>query len=52
VICLESELEPRSRVQDLVAVSRLGTTVKKTVLFSWLEGREVKYNSVTRGAPR
>lgn len=52
VICLESELDPRSRVQDLVAVSRLGTTVKKTVLFSWLEGQEVKYNSVTRGAPR
>ena len=52
MICLESEVDPRGRVQDLVAVSRLGTTVKKTVLFSWLEGQEVKYSSVTRGAPR
>ena len=43
VICLEekSDLGDEKRVQDLVARSRLGTSVKKIVLFSWLEGEEL-----------
>ena len=28
---------------------RLGTGVKKVILFSWLEGAEVRYKSLTRG---
>ena len=28
---------------------RLGSTVKKTVLLSWMEGEEVKYKSLRRG---
>lgn len=51
VICLNSpkEIENENRIQDLVARSRLGTCVKKTVLFSWLEGEDVKYRSLKRG---
>ena len=51
LICLEekSDLGDEKRVQDLVARCRLGTSVKKIVLFSWLEGEEVKYKSLTRG---
>ena len=51
VICLtdQKELGSESRTQDLVARSRLGTSVKKIVLFSWLEGEEVKYKSLVRG---
>ena len=53
VICLtdQKDLGSESRIQDLVARSRLGTSVKKIVLFSWLEGEEVKYKSLVRGAP-
>jgi len=51
VICLHSskEIENEKRIQDLVARSRLGTCVKKTILFSWLEGEDVKYRSLKRG---
>jgi len=55
VICLKSSEEMRlvteseGRVQDLVARCRLGTGVKKVILFSWLEGAEVRYKSLTRG---
>ena len=51
VICLNSskEIENEKRIQDLVARSRLGTCVKKTVLFSWLDGEDVKYRSLKRG---
>ena len=51
VICLHSskEIENEKRMQDLVARSRLGTCVKKTILFSWLEGEDVKYRSLKRG---
>eukprot|EP00092_Neocalanus_flemingeri_P028604 GFUD01031061.1.p1 GENE.GFUD01031061.1~~GFUD01031061.1.p1 ORF type:complete len:334 (+),score=109.71 GFUD01031061.1:51-1004(+) len=51
VICLNSvvEIENENRIQDLVARSRLGTCVKKTVLFSWLDGEDVKYRSLKRG---
>ena len=53
VICLtdKQEVGSESRIQDLVARSRLGTSVKKIVLFSWLEGEEVKYKSLVRGGP-
>ena len=52
VICLNTpkEVENEKSVQDLVARSRLGTCVKKTILFSWLEGEEVKYSSLKRGS--
>jgi len=52
VICLLSpkEIETETRIQDLVARSRLGTCVKKTILFSWLEGEDVKYRSLRRGS--
>jgi len=52
VICISSvaEIENENRIQDLVARSRLGTCVKKTVLFSWLEGEDVKYRSLKRGS--
>ena len=52
VICLEEkeELGVEGRMQDLVARSRLGSSVKKIILFSWLEGEDVKYKSLTRGS--
>ena len=52
VICLEdrTDIWDERRVQDLVARSRLGSSVKKIVLFSWLQGEEVKYKSLTRGS--
>ena len=51
VICLtdQKDIGSESRIQDLVARSRLGTTVKKIVLFSWLDGEDVKYKSLVRG---
>jgi len=52
VICVESgEHVSRAgaRVQDLVARCRLGTGVKKIILFSWLKGEDVKYKTLTRG---
>ena len=51
VICLtdKEDLGSEGRIQDLVARSRLGTSVKKIVLFSWLEGDDVKYKSLVRG---
>jgi len=51
VICRENAVEDgwRGRRQDLVALCRLGTTVKKTVLVAWMEGEEVKYKSLRRG---
>lgn len=50
VICRENAVEEgwRGRKQDLVALCRLGTTVKKTVLVAWMEGEEVKYKSLRR----
>ena len=51
VICIESEedINKPGRVQDIIARCRLGTSVKKIVLFSWLSGDDVKYKSLTRG---
>jgi len=51
VICINcaAEIESERRIQDLVARSRLGTCVKKTILFSWLENEDVKYRSLRRG---
>lgn len=54
VICVTSgaDIVNPARMQDLVARSRLGTSVKKTVLFAWLEGENVKYKSVRRGVTK
>jgi len=51
VICVTSgaDIVNPARMQDLVARSRLGNSVKKIVLFAWLEGENVKYKSVRRG---
>ena len=52
VICVESEdhvSRVETRVQDLVARCRLGTGVKKIILFSWLQGEDIKYKTLTRG---
>jgi len=51
VICREDAVQEdwRGRKQDLVALCRLGSTVKKTVLLSWMEGEEIKYKSLRRG---
>jgi len=52
VICVENKesISNENRVQDLIARCRLGTSVKKIILFSWLEEDEVKYKSLTRGS--
>jgi len=52
VICVNGpeEVNVPGRSQDTVAMSRLGTSVKKIILFSWLQGDEVKYKSLKRGS--
>ena len=52
VVCVSgrAEVESETRAQEVVARCRLGAGVKKVVLFSWLEGAEVRYKSLTRGA--
>jgi len=52
VICVDGEesIANENRVQDLIARCRLGTSVKKIILFSWLDEDEVKYKSLTRGS--
>lgn len=52
VVCREGAGGQECRPQDLVALSRLGTCVRKVVLLAWLEGEEVRYRSVRRGAAR
>lgn len=52
VVCREGAGGQKGRPQDLVALSRLGTCVRKVVLLAWLEGEEVRYKSVRRGAAR